>query len=244
MNPAEYGRMFANEDHNWWFVSRRELVVDLVERLHYNGTPLILDVGCGTGATAAALSRIGRVVGLDFSRLALEACSQRGLAELLRSGAELIPLASECADLIVATDILEHIEDDVAALREFHRVLKPGGHAVITVPAYQFLWSEHDVALMHKRRYVSRQLAERYRRAGFRQVRLGHALCLLFPLALGRLLNRWRDQGKVPEAQIQSLPEWLNTALVRLQRFETALSHRIRLPWGLSVVAVIQRPCA
>jgi SAM-dependent methyltransferase len=244
MNPAEYERMFANENHNWWFVSRRELVIDLVERLPSKGTPLILDIGCGTGATAAALTRFGRVVGLDFSPLALRACSQRGLAELLRSGAESIPLASECADLIVATDILEHIENDVAALREFHRVLKPGGHAVITVPAYQFLWSEHDVALMHKRRYVSWQLAERCRRAGFRQVRLGHALCLLFPLALGRLLNRWGDPGKVPEAQIQSLPQWLNTGLVRLQRFETALSHRIRLPWGLSVVAVIQRPCA
>jgi hypothetical protein len=111
------------------------------------------------------------------------------------------------------------------------------------VPAYQFLWSEHDVALMHKRRYVAHQLAERYSRAGFRQVRLGHALCLLFPFALGRLLNRWRDQTKAPDAQISLLPGWLNGCLIRLQRIETALSHRIRLPWGLSVVAVIQRPC-
>ena len=243
MNPAEYARMFENEDHYWWFVSRRELVIDLVDRLRFSGSPLILDIGCGTGATASALSRFGRVVGLDFSPLALAACTQRGLAELLRSRAESIPLASGCADVIVATDILEHLEDDVAALREFHRVLRPGGYAVITVPAYQFLWSEHDVALMHKRRYVSRQLAERSLRAGFHQVRLGHALCLLFPLALGRLLKRRPDQGKAPQAQIQPLPPWVNTALVRLQRCEAALSRRIRLPWGLSVVAVIQKPC-
>ena len=134
--------------------------------------------------------------------------------------------------MVVATDILEHLEDDLAALREFHRVLKPGGHGVITVSAYQFLWSEHDLALMHKRRYTSGQFAERCRLAGFRQVRLGHTLFLLFPLALGRLLKRSRGVGKTPEAQIHAVPEWLNRFFIRLQGFENALSRRISLLWG------------
>jgi SAM-dependent methyltransferase len=203
---------------------------------------LIVDIGCGTGATAKALQRFGQVVGVDVSPLALRACALRGLGDLVQSRAELIPLASDCIDVIVATEILEHLEDDLAALREFHRILKPGGHAVITVPAYQFLWSEHDLALMHKRRYVSSQLGERSRAAGFRVDRLGYTLSLLFPLALGRLLKRPRHKGKVPEAQIKPVPEWLNLALIRLQQFETALSNCVPLPWGLSVVAVIQKP--
>lgn len=144
----------------------------------------------------------------------------------------------------MATDILEHLDDDLAALREFHRVLKPGGHAVVTVPAYQFLWGEHDLALMHKRRYIPRQLAERYTRVGFREVRLGHVLFLLFPLALGRLLKRPRPNGKPPEAQIKPVPGLVNASLIRLQRLETALSRWVRFPWGLSVVSVIHKPAA
>jgi len=90
------------------------------------------------------------VVGWTFSPLALEACASRGLPELLRARAEAIPLASGSVDAIVATDILEHLDDDLAALSEFKRILKPGGQVVLTVPAYQFLWSEHDVALQHR----------------------------------------------------------------------------------------------
>ncbi len=195
MHSAEYARMFENEDRYWWFVSRRELVIDLIARYVKVPNPVIVDVGCGTGATANALGRFGRVVGVDFSPLALEACASRGLGELVRARAEAIPLASSSVDAIVATDILEHLDDDLAALAEFRRILRPGGQAVITVPAYQFLWSEHDLALMHRRRYRALQLGERADLAGFRRVRLGYALSLLFPLALGRVLKRvhWRQ---------------------------------------------------
>jgi SAM-dependent methyltransferase len=234
--------MFENEDHYWWFVSRRELVLDQIRRYVRVENPLILDVGCGTGATATDLRRFGEVVGVDFSPLALQACATRGLGWLLRAKAEAVPLERDSVDAIVATDILEHLDDDRSALVEFRRILKPGGHAVITVPAYQFLWSEHDVALMHRRRYVARQLADRADQAGFQRVRLGYALSLLFPLALGRLLKRPKDNGKPAEAQIKPVPEWLNAALIRLQRFETALFRIGSLPWGLSVVAVLRKP--
>jgi SAM-dependent methyltransferase len=244
MNPAEYTRMFENEDRYWWFVIRRELVLDQVRRFVRGPDPLIVDVGCGTGATAAGLRRFGRVIGVDFSPLALQACITRGLGELLRARAEAIPLAGDSADAIVATDILEHLDDDLAALAEFRRILKPGGHAIITVPAYQFLWSEHDLALMHRRRYVARQLGERADCAGFRRVRLGYALSLLFPIALWRLLKGPRDDGKPPEAQIKPVPAWLNATLIRFQRVETMLFRYGSLPWGLSVVAVLQKPAA
>jgi SAM-dependent methyltransferase len=248
MNHPEYERMFRNEDHYWWFVSRRELVVDLVARLRLPldpdpaYRPRIVDLGCGTGATAAALSRFGEVVGVDFSPLALECCGRRGLTRLARARAESIPLQDGCVDAIVATDVLEHIDEDAATLAEFFRILKPGGHAVITVPAYQFLWSEHDEALMHKRRYVAPTLGARASAAGFRVLLSSYALCFLFPLALGRLLKPRRASDRPPEAQVKPVPPWLNAALVRFQRLETRLLHLVRLPWGLSVVAVLQKP--
>jgi SAM-dependent methyltransferase len=244
MNTAEYARMFENEDRYWWFVSRRELVMDLISRHVAIPDPVIVDIGCGTGATAHSLGQVGRVVGVDFSPLALRACASRGLRELLRARAEAIPLASGSVDAIVATDILEHLDDDLAALNEFRRILKPGGQIVMTVPAYQFLWSEHDVALMHRRRYVATQLSELAVRAGFRTVRLGYALSLLFPLALGRLLRRRDSEHRPPEAQIKPIPGWLNAALIRFQRLETAMFRRASLPWGLSVVTVLQKPGA
>jgi SAM-dependent methyltransferase len=182
------------------------------------------------------------VIGVDFSPLALGCCARRDLTRVCRGRAEAIPLRDGCADAIVATDILEHLDDDAGALAEFYRVLKPGGHAVITVPAYRFLWSEHDEALMHRRRYVARELTARAVGAGFRPTLSRYALCFLFPLALGRLLKPKAPTGRPPEAQIKPLPPWLNAALVRFQRLETRLLRRVRLPWGLSVVAVLRKP--
>ncbi len=242
MNPAEYERMYRYEDHYWWFVSRRELVDALVRQLPLPPRPVIVDVGCGTGATAVQLQRYGMVLAVDISPLALSWSRQRGLEALLLAAAERLPLLTESVDVIVATDILEHLDDDVAVLREFHRVLKPGGHVVVTVPAYRILWSEHDLALMHRRRYVASVLAKRARMAGFEVTRLTYALFFLFPLALVmRLLKRRPAPDREPQAQLPALPEWLNRFLLRIQRVETALLKYVRFPWGVSVVAVLRK---
>jgi SAM-dependent methyltransferase len=217
-------------------------VIELVRGLDLPPEARLLDVGCGTGATAAALTEFGTVAGVDFSPLALERCGRRGLTNLMQGQAEALPLRDGCVDVIVATDILEHIEDDHAALREFHRVLKPGGHAVLSVPAYQMLWGEHDLALMHKRRYLAGQLGRLAARVGFRADRLTYALCFLLPVALARLLKRRTAPGRVPEAQIWNVPAPLNAALIRFQRMETALLRWVGLPWGLSVIAVLRKP--
>lgn len=244
MNPAEYERMYRYEDHYWWFVSRRELVDSFVGQLQLPSKPVIVDVGCGTGATAALLQRYGMVIGVDISAFALSWSRQRGLTNLLLAAAERLPLARDCADVIIATDILEHLDDDMAVLKEFHRVLKPGGYVVVTVPAYSILWSEHDLALMHRRRYVARALAKRGRLAGFEAIRLSYVLFFLFPLALVmRLLKRNPPPHKEPEAQLPPLPHGLNQLLIRFQRVETFLLRRCNFPWGVSVVAVLRKPC-
>lgn len=244
MNPAEYERMYQYEDHYWWFVSRRELVDSLVRRLSLPADAVIVDVGCGTGATAAQLQQYGTVIGADISPLALACCLKRGLHNLLLATAERLPLATSSVNAVVATDILEHLEDDVAVLKEFYRILKPGGYVVASVPAYSILWSEHDLALMHRRRYVARELRRRCLKAGFLVRRLTYALFFVFPLALiMRLLKHSPPRNKQPEAQLPNLPNWLNRLLIRLQRFETALLDRVSFPWGVSVIAVLQKPC-
>jgi SAM-dependent methyltransferase len=243
MNPAEYDRMYDNEDKYWWYVSRRELVLRLLDRVRLpTREPVILDIGCGTGATAADLKKFGRVIGVDFSPLALERCKRRGLNRLIQAKAEEIPLPDGFADALVATDLIEHLDDDALALAEFHRVLQPGGWAVISVPAFGFLWSEHDEALMHRRRYVASGLRRVVERAGFEIQTLNYALCFLFPAALGRLAKPAHQGKRKAEAQIVRVPEIANRALIGLQRVEARLLPYVPLPFGLSVVAVLRKP--
>jgi len=243
MLEPEYERMYRTEDHYWWFVARRELVADWVARLNLPEGAVILDVGCGTGANALAWTRFGTVVGVDFSDQALERCQRRGLSELARGDATKLPLGDATADALVATDILEHLEDDRAALIEWKRVLKPGGHLVLTVPAYRFLWGEHDVALMHHRRYVASELLARAREVGFEVTRSTYAFSLLLPVAVvQRLLTRKPPGDRPPEAKFPAVPDWLNTALIRFQRLETSLLRHLSTPFGLSVLAVLKRP--
>lgn len=241
MLPPEYEKMYRVEDRDWWFVSRRELVLRHLKRFAKVDRPLILDIGCGTGATSQLLSEHAVVVSLDFSELALQACEKRGIDHLLKGSATSIPLADQSVDVIVATDILEHLEKDTAALREFQRVLKKSGIAIITVPAYQFLWSEHDEALMHLRRYTSRLLRKRILDAGMDLKYHGYAISLLFPLALMRLIKKKKPENHAPEAQHVELPVWANDLLIRLQRLENRLFHYRSLPWGLSVISVVEK---
>lgn len=243
MHFNEYEKMYRVEDRDWWFVSRRELVLSHLKRFLKVSHPVILDIGCGTGATARLLSEHGEVIGVDFSKLALAACEKRGIKNLLKASATLIPLANESVDVIVATDIIEHLDDDTAALKEFERVLKKTGFAIITVPAYQFLWSEHDEALMHRRRYTSGLLRQRVEAAGLALKYHGHALSLLFPLALMRLVKKRKPEAKAPEAQHIDLPDLANQMLIRFQRLENRLFWFRSLPWGLSVVSVVEKKC-
>jgi len=120
--------------------------------------------------------------------------------------------------------------------------LKPGGWGVISVPAYQFLWSEHDAALMHRRRYVASGLQRVVESAGFEVPTLNYALCLLFPAAVGRLARPAKPDDREPEAQIVRVPELVNRALIGLQRLEALALPHVRFPFGLSVVAVLRKP--
>lgn len=242
--------MYRLEDTHWWFVARRNLIFLALERLLRQGAersgdrkqPLcLLDMGCGTGAMLDRLRPLGHVVGLDLEPLALEFCRTRGHRDLVLASATALPFADNSFDFIVATDVLEHIPDDTAAAREIRRVLAPGGHALITVPAYQSLWSGHDVALMHQRRYRAPEMRRLLSDAGLDVTRLTYTVSALFPLVwMVRMAQRLRPD-RPARADAVPTPAPLNHLLRVWLDLESRLALRLRLPFGLTVFAVARK---
>lgn len=257
MNPEEYERMHELETAYWWFVGRRRIVQTLLEHTvsrFPSSSPRLVDIGCGTGANLSMLRDSvgpeGSVVGLDFSPLALaHAREELRLVpnlSLSQGDALLLPLRDECADCVTMLDVLEHLCDDGRALREVARVLKPGGALILTVPAYGHLWSAHDEALHHFRRYEKHQLGARLREAGLRVEKLSFAMSLLPPaayvwrhLVLPRLPRRPRDAKRHSQgAVLPLLPPALNAGMIRLLELEGRVILKRPLRFGTSLVAV------
>jgi len=242
VNTEEYERMYRLEDSYWWFVGRHNLILSYLRPLYRARTDLrVLDIGCGTGAMSRKLGEFGQVVSADFSPHALEFSRRRGLQHLCAADAMRLPFRDGSFDAVVALDLLEHLCDDGKALREFRRVLKPGGRLVASVPAYQALWSSHDVALMHHRRYVARELGDRCSAAGFAVERLTYVMTLLFPLMwLARRACAFH--GSSPKAGLPPVPGLVNRALIGMLSIENGVVRRVRLPFGGTVFCAARRP--
>ncbi len=233
--------MFQFESDYWWFVGRRRLVIQLLKPYLVGGTGWILDAGCGTGAMLCDLQAFGQVMGVDIEPLALRYARQRGEFPLLQARLEALPLRSESVRAVTALDVLEHLPDDRPALKELWRVLQPQGVLLITVPAYRFLWSKHDVALHHYRRYTARELKQHLCEAGFEVQKLSYTVALLFvPIWLFRWWDRLRRTP--PAATLVPVSAGLNRWLIRLQEWEARLVQRVNLPFGVSIVAVARKP--
>ena len=245
MRPAELAKMFELEDTYWWFVARRELVRELLLRYRPASDGIsVLDVGCGTGATLKAVDDVGTALGIDRSPEALRFCQTRGISRLAQGAAEELPVASGSVDVVLALDLLEHIRDDAAAARELARVLRPGGVLVVTVPAGPELWSEHDEALDHLRRYRAKRLRRILVDAGFDVQKLSSAItALLLPIAALRLAQRILPRKKgAPETAFIIPPRPVNWVLTEILRLERLWLRRFSLPVGVSLVAVARKP--
>lgn len=260
MNPEEYHRMHELESHYWWFVGRREIVRTLLQetlKVRKSDSAIsILDVGCGTGANLPMLSQVagveGHVTALDYSPLALEFAHHHlkdSSINLLRSDATHLPFASEQFDIVTMLDVLEHVEDDGAAVREIYRVLKPGGAFILTVPAYQRLWSAHDEALHHFRRYEYLELRSLLRSGGFQVWRQSFAMSLMPPIAwlwrkfvLPLKPRRARNATRHSEgAVLPQIPKMANRALIRYLAMEGKVMRRRPFRFGTSLVTVARK---
>lgn len=256
MNPEEYGRMHELETHYWWFVGRRLLIARLLKDAlpQANDSKLrLVDLGCGTGANLPmlrqAIGSSGEVFGLDFSALALQfAGDQVNLSNLYLSQGDAmqLPLRDCVADCVTMLDVLEHLPDDDKALSEVFRILKPGGVLVLSVPAYQHLWSAHDEALHHFRRYERLQLHRVLNRAGFSIHKLSFAMSLMPPIAwfwrkfvLPFGPKRPKDAQRHSQgAHLPQVPPRVNEFLARYVEAEGKVIARRPIKFGTSLVAV------
>jgi len=240
MHDYEYGAMYELETSYWWYVARRALAVELLEDEIQGRDPVrILDVGCGTGANLGAFDRLGQATGIDASMDALHFSQTRGINAAVQSVVEDLPFASRTFDVVTALDVLEHTDDDLLALREIQRVCRPAGLFLATVPAYGFLWSEHDEALKHRRRYTAHELRNKLTVSGFEVVRTSYFIStLFFPILALRIWQGLHKTSTHPKTSIQVLPNWINTGLVGLLGLERKLFQRTNLPFGVSIVAL------
>jgi len=227
-------------DNWWWEVGRRALVASLVNRYGNNGTTeSILEIGCGTGATMKELEGRGLVVGMDISPLALGRCVEKGIDTVCAADGALLPYRDEQFDVVISIDVLEHIDDDVSALQEIRRVCKPGGVAIFTVPAFQFLWSRRDDTAHHLRRYTLREVKKKVRQAGFRIRRATYInLPLFLPLFLlvkvGYLLQR--NPSRTMDYVL--VPSPINKVLSWIVKREADWLAQSDLPIGSSIGCV------
>lgn len=245
MDP-EYEQIYHEiEAAHWWFRARRELVASQVKSLALPSEELrILDVGCSGGVLMEMLGNSGYtgVCGIDLSAAAVRQARRRGLDRAAVMDAASLAFDDQSFDLLVASDVLEHIEDEGGALREWRRVLAPGGWLLVYVPAFRSLWSPHDEVNRHFRRYRAGELRARLNEAGFDVARTGYWNALLFaPVWVARRL-RSRGSSTPAGGDLTPSPAPVNLALLSLLRFENAaIRTGLRWPVGISVYAIAQR---
>jgi SAM-dependent methyltransferase len=238
MDARERAAMLAADEH-WWYRGRRRVIKAELERLPLPGAPRALDVGCGSGRTLDELARLGaRASGVDTDPVCVRAAGERGHDARPGTATDL-PYADASFDLVTCLDVLEHVPDDVGALAEMLRVTRPGGHLLLTVPAYQALWSRHDVVNLHQRRYRARTLAAVVETAGWTLVERTYFNSLVLgPAAVVRLTERLRTPGERYRSDLDVSPKRLNGVLELPLRAEAwAVRRGGRLPAGLSLLA-------
>lgn len=208
-----------------------------------NVKPVILDVGCGTGMLLEDLSERGNAVGLDFSTLALNYCKTRGLNKLGRADGCFLPIKSNSVDIITALDLIEHVKDDHGLMNEFQRVLKPGGVAIMSVPAHKSLWSNHDVALHHFRRYEKPEFLTLVKNAGLNPIKYSYGMATAFfpAVALRTAEKLFKSKNKAPKTNEFPLPGLVNSLLKKSVYLESRWLAKSNLPFGLSLLCIAKK---
>ena len=239
MERAVFDRMAEQDAVHWWYVARRDILHDLIAReVRLPANARILEIGCGTGHNFEMLSRFGRLDAIEVDGEARALASRRlGHAVGDAPLPDLTGIDNGAYDLVALLDVLEHVDEDEAALASIAGKLAPGGRILVTVPAYPWMWSAHDVAHHHKRRYSKRALRAVAEAAGLKVERIGFFNTLLFPLAAavrlaGRVTGKSESDDKLP-------PRPLNALFRTVFGLERHLVGRVPLPAGVSLFALL-----
>ncbi|OEU61585.1 MAG: hypothetical protein BBJ57_01150 [Desulfobacterales bacterium PC51MH44] len=230
------------EDKHWWFAGRRMIIKHMIESLKLPQRSAILDVGCGTGGNLALLSEFGNVMGVELDDRALElACGRRVGKVLKGSLPDGMPFETQFFDLICILDVLEHIEDDLSSLRSLKTLLTPKGYMLLTVPAFPFLWGQHDMEHHHKRRYQATALQRIIQKAGLKIKHLTYYNTWLFPVVVISRILRQIVPSKQVGADVQIPNCTVNKLLQAVFGSERHLVNRMKMPFGVSILAVLQK---
>lgn len=242
LGPDEYSFMFEMENTHWWFISRNGFVMHLIKSMD-KSFPAILDAGSGTGVNLSSLSKLGDAFGLDISNQAIQFCRKRNLKKLVRGLLEQIGFKTGTFDLIICLDVLEHTVDPLRTLGELKRTLRDDGKMIITVPAFRFLWSQHDEALSHLRRYTKEQLQLELQEAGMRIEKTGYFFfASFFVVAPVRILRKFLPKEFVSKSDTTTLPpRLLNEFLIKLFSLEIKSIDNFALPFGTTLYAVVSK---
>jgi SAM-dependent methyltransferase len=237
MDPALYHEMSTIQEKHWWYRARRKILSDIIADLQLPETPRILEAGCGPGGNLAMLAQFGEVCAIEPYAPACALAKAKYVGQVEQAGLPgALPFAGTF-DLICAFDVIEHIEQDKEALISLRAALAPSGRLILTVPAYQWMWSAHDVRNHHVRRYTRPQLRRVLEAAGFTVERASHFNSFLFPLIAGvRLAQRSLSKSGSSSETIPANP--VNTALEALFASERHLLRHMNLPFGVSILLV------
>lgn len=246
MEENLYSLFNATTESHWWFVGRRKIVINLVRKIIAGSDrPGIIDIGCGTGGTLKELETLGFAVGVDISSRAVNYCRARGCRQVCLVEEEALPFGAEKASLIISLDVLEHLVRDYLHLREYRRILREEGKLLLTVPALPWLWSGHDKANRHYRRYNRLHLKALLEREGWEIERLTYFCTFLFPLIMflrliSKIVHRLiKDYNSNWNFKIPGLG--INRFCSRVFGWEIFWLSRWRFPIGSSLLAVCRK---
>lgn len=250
MEAHYYKEYYKLEKEHWWFRARLEILEDLINSKIYKGKPLkILNAGVATGATTKMLESFGHVTSLEYDEDCCKFLRNELDIEVTQGSLTDLPFASDSYDLVCAFDVIEHIEDDTKAVEEIQRVLKSEGHYFVTVPAFQFLWSEHDEVNLHFRRYSLKQLSSLFTKSNLKIDLKSYFNSMLFPpIAMVRTLSKLIPKKNNGKEQKQSDFSKFSSGrlsdkiLYRIFKSEQKLLQRgMRFPFGVSILMIGRR---
>ena len=246
MQQLEYTRMAEFEKSFWWHKGKLFLVRNLIQIYSEEmKRPLeILEIGCGTGEITQSLMEFGNVKGIDISEEAINFCKERNLVNIVLGDINNLDISQEKEkyDFILALDVLEHIQDDLETMRRAHIMLKKGGYFIVNVPAHKFLWSEHDEALHHKRRYHSVEIKQKLKDTGFEIVKYSYFVTTaFFPIFVIRTLTTLFKRNAYPKTSYIALPGFLNSFAIKVMDVEAKLLTKMKLPIGTTITVVAKK---
>ena len=239
MQEIVYHTNYKLENDYWWFIARNKIIKKLIDtKCNIPKGSQILDVGAGTGGFASFISKDFEVVCLDTSEIALQYCEKRGLQNRYNSTLDKFPAADWNIQAVTMLDVVEHIEDDAAVVKQVYGLLPKGGSFIAAVPAYQWLWSRHDEIHMHYRRYNKKQFTTLLKEAGFKIEFASYYNSFLFmPAVLKRFIGKIFGDKK-DESPVDEVPGFMNKIFTGIFSLEAKFLPAIKFPAGVSIVAI------